>query len=135
MQTLTPGPVTATPALPPAEAAARFTARLAEATDPADVAAHLALGGDPGFVLVDTRSPEHYAQGHLPGAVNLPWATIDAATAAALPRERLLVTYCWGVACNASTKGAARLATLGFAVKELTGGITEWRRERHPVVR
>ncbi len=34
------------------------------------------LAGDPeGFVVIDARSPEAYAAGHIPGAVNAPWQT------------------------------------------------------------
>jgi hypothetical protein len=35
--------------------------------------------------------------------------------------------------CNASTKGAYKLARLGFRVKEPLGGIDWWRRDGHPV--
>jgi thiosulfate/3-mercaptopyruvate sulfurtransferase len=46
------------------------------------------LGGD--TVIVDTRDPEEYAAGHLPGAVNLDWlALVDADTRGLKPRERL----------------------------------------------
>lgn len=31
------------------------------------------LSGDPDVVIVDVRSPEKYAEGHIPGAINLPW--------------------------------------------------------------
>ncbi|WCO65641.1 rhodanese-like domain-containing protein [Iamia majanohamensis] len=122
------GPVTAVPAAPPADAARHFRARLAFETDPADLAAHLRDGPDD-VVVVDTRSPEAYAAGHLPGAVNLPHATIDAAALGALPPDALVVTYCWGPACNAATKGAARIAALGRAVKEMPGGIAAWTAE------
>ncbi|WP_349257890.1 rhodanese-like domain-containing protein [Iamia sp.] len=80
-----------------------------------------------------TRSPEAYAAGHIPGAVSLPHATIDAAALASLPARALLVTYCWGPACNAAAKGAARIAELGRPVKEMIGGIDAWRAEGFPV--
>ena len=47
----------------------------------------------------------------------------------------LLVTYCTGPACNAATKGAAALASLGFRVKEMLGGIEAWEREGYPIER
>jgi thiosulfate/3-mercaptopyruvate sulfurtransferase len=31
------------------------------------------LGSSPDVVIVDARAPDAYAQGHIPGAVNLPW--------------------------------------------------------------
>jgi len=46
-----------------------------------------------------------------------------------LPKDRVCVVYCWGVACNGSTKAAMRLSELGFRVKELVGGIEYWRKE------
>ena len=40
-----------------------------------------------------------------------------------------MVTYCCGPGCNSSTKAALRLASLGFRVKELIGGLEYWLRE------
>ena len=57
-------------------ALAHFSGRLAVETDAADVAAALA-DGPPDFVLVDARSRDAYARGHLPGAISLPHAEID----------------------------------------------------------
>jgi rhodanese-related sulfurtransferase len=108
-----------------------FAGRLAVETDVADVAAALAAGASD-FVLVDCRSAEAFAAGHLPGAISLPHRTIDAAAAAAL-QPGLVVTYCWGPACNAAVKGAARLTRLSRQVKEMLGGYDYWIREGHPV--
>jgi len=132
-QTVLPaGPVVAVPAADPATAARHFGSRLAVETDPADVAEQLAL--DPtAIVLVDTRSPEAYAEAHLPGAVSLHHPTITAEALAALPTDALVVTYCWSISCNAATKGAARIAALGRPVKEMIGGIGAWRSEGFPV--
>ena len=49
-----------------------------------------------------------------------------------LDRDALYVTYCDGIGCNASTKGALKLAELGFQVKELIGGIDWWKRDGYP---
>jgi len=119
------------PAADPAVAAAHFTARLALETDPDDLHTDLAAGVP--VVVVDARTPEAYAIGRLPGAINLPHRTIDAVTTSELPRDRLVVVYCAGPACNASTKGAAKLAALGFAVKELIGGLEHWQRSGYPL--
>ncbi|GAA5784929.1 rhodanese-like domain-containing protein [Chitiniphilus shinanonensis] len=81
------------------------------------------------IVVIDARSPSAYAQEHIPGAVNLPHRTMDTATTGALDREALYVSYCDGIGCNASTKGAYRLAQLGFKVKELIGGLDWWKRD------
>jgi len=124
-------PVTLVPAAGPADSVAHFESRLAFETDPSDVAAAFATGGDLGFVILDARSPEAYAAGHLPTAVNLPrpFAPEDVET---LP-PGLIVVYCWGNSCNGATKAAVELARLGRPVKELLGGFEYWVREGHPV--
>ncbi|MBX3285000.1 MAG: rhodanese-like domain-containing protein [Acidimicrobiales bacterium] len=112
----------------PPVAARHFSAKLAFETDPADVAAHLAAGST-SIVLVDARQPDGFAAARLPGAINLPHATIDEVSTAGLDPTLTYVTYCWGPACNASTKAAAALAGLGFRVKELIGGLSAWQAE------
>jgi rhodanese-related sulfurtransferase len=126
--TATPGPVTVVAPADPAVAERHFLDRLAFETDPADVAAQRRDAPDQ-IVLVDTRSAEAYTEAHIPGAVSLPHATIDAEALAALPPDALVVTYCWSTTCNASTKGAARIAGLGRPVKEMIGGIAAWEAE------
>jgi rhodanese-related sulfurtransferase len=85
------------------------------------------------IVVIDARSRAAYAAGHIPGAVNFPHREMNAATTAQLDRSKVYVVYCDGIGCNASTKGAYKLARLGFRVKELLGGIDWWRRDGHPV--
>ena len=131
METTTLRPVSRVTSVPAAAAplaARHFLARLSFETDPSDLHADL-RAGVAGLVVVDTRSPEAFAASHIPGAINLPHAAIDEVTAAGLDPVALYVTYCWGPACNASTKGAAALASLGFKVKELIGGLSAWQAE------
>jgi rhodanese-related sulfurtransferase len=121
-----------TPAGEPAAARAHFEAKLGFETDPSDV--KFDLDNAPGaFVLLDTRRPESYEKAHVPGALNLHYAKMDAKTTAHLPKDKTLVTYCTSLTCNASTKGAARLSALGFRVKEMLGGIEGWKAEGYPV--
>jgi rhodanese-related sulfurtransferase len=116
----------------PAVAAAHFASRLAVETDVSDVAAALE-SGRPGFVLLDSRSAESWAQGHVPGAVHLPGRQIADRAAGELDRSVPVVTYCWGPGCNGATRAALALATLGFRVREMIGGFEYWAREGLPV--
>ncbi len=121
------------PAAAPADALEHFSGRLAYEADCADVGADIAAGV-PGFVVVDCRSAEKFAAGHVPGAVNLPHRRITAeAVERLVPGDDLLITYCNGPHCNASTKGARRLAALGRRVKEMPGGMQGWQIENLPV--
>ena len=115
------------------DALSYFSHRLAFETDVADVAAALEAGGDPGFVLLDARSPRSYEAGHLPGArlLTRPFEADDVAALGDAP----LVVYCWGPACNGATKAARELAALGRPVREMIGGFEYWERDGHAVER
>lgn len=122
-------PVLRVPPASPAAAAAYFGASLAFHADVSDVAAALAADGDPGFVVLDSRSTASWDQGHIPGAVHLPTALIPGQAAALLDPAVPVVTYCWGPGCNGATRAALALAQLGFPVKEMLGGFEYWVRE------
>ena len=96
-------------------------------TDSWDLNAALKRGEN--VVVIDARSPEAYQEEHIPGAVNLPHRKMGEETTKHLDKAALFVTYCDGVGCNASTKGALRMAELGFRVKELIGGMDWWKRD------
>ncbi|MBC3190966.1 rhodanese-like domain-containing protein [Pseudonocardia sp. C8] len=48
-----------------------------------------------GAQLVEVLPADEYAEMHLPGAVNFPLKTLDAASAADLDHSRPVVVYCW----------------------------------------
>ncbi|MFF5084124.1 rhodanese-like domain-containing protein [Actinoplanes sp. NPDC000266] len=110
-------------------AAAFFAARLDFQTDVSDVRAGL---GD-GLVLIDSRSPAAWDQGHIPGAVHLPTAEIATRAAELLDPAVPVVTYCWGPGCNGATRAALALSLAGYSVKEMIGGIEYWIREGFPL--
>ncbi|MFD0028804.1 rhodanese-like domain-containing protein [Streptomyces sp. NPDC055059] len=126
---VTPNAVLRVPPASPAAAAAHFGASLAFHADVSDVASALAADGDPGFVVIDTRSTASWDQGHVPGAVHLPTALIAEQAGQLLDRTVPVVTYCWGPGCNGATRAALALAELGFQVKEMLGGFEYWARE------
>lgn len=118
----------------PAPGASRdfFQSMLAFHTDAWDVAEDL-RNGIADIVVIDARTTEYYQRGHIPGAISFPHRTMNEASTARLDRSKTYVTYCDGIGCNASTKGAYRLASLGFKVKELLGGLDFWLRDGHPI--
>lgn len=81
--------------------------------------------------VIDARSADAFAAEHIPGAINIPHRTMNAETTAAIDRASTIVTYCDGIGCNASTKGALNMTKLGFKVKELIGGLDWWKRDGH----
>ncbi len=113
------------PIAPPDEAAAHFASLLAFETDCWDVH-HALTTGTAEFVLLDVRSPELYAAGHVPGAVSLPHGRIVERNLARWPVTTPFVVYCAGPHCNGADKAALRLARLGRPVKKMIGGVTGW---------
>jgi rhodanese-related sulfurtransferase len=67
------------------------------------------------IVVIDARSRDAYIAGHIPGAVSFPHRDMNAETVAPFDRSKVYVVYCDGIGCNASTKGAYKLARLDFA--------------------
>jgi rhodanese-related sulfurtransferase len=126
-----PSAVTFTPPAPPSEAAEHYARKLSFETDCRDVREAM-KGGAPDFVLLDVRSPAAYAQGHVPGARNLPHAAITAERMMAWPHELLFVVYCAGPHCNGADKAALALARLGRPVKVMPGGMAGWADEGFP---
>ena len=84
--------------------------------------------GEP-IVIVDGRSADAFAIEHIPGAISLPHREISSNTTESLDKSKLYVCYCDGIGCNASTKTALKLLTLGFQVRELIGGLDWWKRD------
>ncbi|MDA1001164.1 MAG: rhodanese-like domain-containing protein [bacterium] len=104
-----------------------FSDKLENETDSWDL--KVALGAGEKIVIVDARARELFEREHIPGAINIPHAAMNPETTKALDKNALIVTYCDGIGCNASTKGALNMVRLGFRVKELMGGIEWWKRD------
>jgi rhodanese-related sulfurtransferase len=120
-----PNNVVETPFADPAETAAHYARRLSFETDCWDV--HDAMSRpDPGFVLLDVRSPALFAASHIPGAINLPHGKMTERKMAEWPADTLYVVYCAGPHCNGTDKAALRLGSLGRKVKVMIGGMTGW---------
>ncbi|WP_249977808.1 rhodanese-like domain-containing protein [Vreelandella olivaria] len=124
--------VLAFPPATPALMASAMYDKLCYHTDAWDVAQDLA-NGIADIVVVDTRSFAHYCAGHIPGAVSLPHREMTSERLAGLDNTLVYITYCDGIGCNGSTKGAWKLASAGLQVKELLGGLDFWRRDNHPI--
>lgn len=109
-----------------------FSHKLRFETDPSDVYAAWQSGS--GLVLVDSRGEDSWRQGRAANAVHLPTAMIAEKASELIPRDSLVVVYCWGPGCNGAAKAALEFARLGYQVKEMTGGFEYWAREGFPVL-
>jgi len=92
-----------------------------------------ALEKNPGkIVVLDTRTPDAFAEEHIPGAINIPEAKLDSRLKE-LSKNKDIVPYCWNITCHLATRVALRLAEKGFKVHELAGGIGTWKEQGNEV--
>lgn len=77
------------------------------------------------YILLDVRRPEEFAEGHIPGAINIPNESIGATTIAPLgEKDQLILVYCRSG--NRSKQAAEKLVMLGFTNIVEFGGILDW---------
>lgn len=93
----------------------------------------VAMDSGESVIVIDARASSAFELGHIPGALNIPHRQMSSESTVQLNKASLVVTYCDGIGCNASTKGALAMSKLGFRVKELMGGLDWWKRDGHPV--
>jgi rhodanese-related sulfurtransferase len=79
-----------------------------------------------GVVLLDVRPPDEFAQGHLPGAINIPTEELQKRLGE-LPRGRDIVAYCRGPYCMLSSDAVEALRASGFPARRLAAGFPEWK--------
>lgn len=82
---------------------------------------------DAGLVTVlDVRCEDEFAQGHVPGARNIPFAELDKRLSE-LPKDAEIVAYCRGPYCVYAYEAVAALRARGFSALRLEDGFPEWK--------
>lgn len=77
------------------------------------------------FVLLDVRTQEEYASGHIPGAICIPNETIGSEEIPELPdKDQLVLVYCRSG--NRSKQASQKLAEQGYTNVVEFGGINGW---------
>ncbi|WP_255469860.1 rhodanese-like domain-containing protein [Paracoccus sp. FO-3] len=76
--------------------------------------------------MLDVRPEEEFAQGHLPGARNIPYAELDQRLSE-LPEDTEIVAYCRGPYCVFAVEAVAALRARGFKAVRLEDGFPEWK--------
>ena len=90
----------------------------------AEEAANL-MESETGYIVLDVRTPEEYAERHIPGAINVPNETIGSTAPEQLPdREQMILIYCRSG--NRSKQAADKLVALGYTNIVEFGGISSW---------
>jgi rhodanese-related sulfurtransferase len=99
-----------------------FEAKMAFTTGPVELERMMKQGQ---LNVVDVRAAEDYAEGHVPGAVNLPkdkWHSLEG-----LRKDKTNVIYCYSQVCHLAAAAGLEFASKGYPVMELEGGFRSWK--------
>lgn len=78
-----------------------------------------------GYLIVDVRRPDEFAEGHIEGAINVPNEEIADEMPEKLPdKDQLLLVYCR--TGRRSKEASAKLAKIGYTNIHEIGGINTW---------
>jgi rhodanese-related sulfurtransferase len=112
-----------------AKAKKYFEAKMAFTTGPVELE-RMVQQGQP-VNIVDVRAAEDYAEGHIPGAVNLSKDRWDdpKELKARLRKDKVNVLYCYSHVCHLAATAAVEFAKKGYPVMELEGGWRWWKNE------
>jgi rhodanese-related sulfurtransferase len=85
------------------------------------------------FVIIDVRNaPPQVMKQKIAGALHIPLSQL-ADRLGEIPKDKMIVVYCWDVWCNMAAKAAVILLENGFDVLELSGGIAAWNTMNFPI--
>ena len=104
-----------------------------QAFENADVKAFAEYANNPDVQLVDVRTSEEFAEGHLEGALNM---DVKSSSFIQTAKEKLNAGKRVAVYCRSgrrSVDAANQLTSAGFSVVNLKGGIVAWKEAGMPV--
>jgi len=86
------------------------------------------------FKLVDVLEKSHYEKEHIKGAISIPLNEIEKRAPKLLKKDETIVVYCASFDCQASTKVAETLLSLGYKkVLDYKGGIQDYKEANLPL--
>lgn len=90
------------------------------------------LDDTPGAFILDVRTPQEYAAGHIPNSTLVPHTDIRA-RAAELPADKATPIFVYCRSGNRSTAASETLAELGYTnIVNMRGGFPDWARAGYP---
>ena len=84
------------------------------------------MDSEEGYIILDVRTPEEFAERHIEGAILIPDYEIgEKAESILTDKEQLILVYCRSG--RRSKNAANELATLGYTNIKEFGGINDWK--------
>ncbi len=81
----------------------------------------MAIEADQDYTILSIRQRKHFAEGHIPGAINIPWGKGMQEHFGQLPKGKKMVVYCYTGQTAGQTVAGLRM--LGFDAVSLNGGM------------
>ena len=86
------------------------------------------MDSESGYIILDTREQYEYDEGHIPGAILIPYGEIADLAEKELPdKDQLILVYCRSG--RRSKIAAEELVKLGYTNVKEFGGIIDWEYE------
>ena len=83
------------------------------------------MESETGYIVVDARTHDEFAQGHVPGAICIPVQEIGTTPPAELPdKDQMILIYCRSG--NRSVQAADKLVAMGYTNIVEFGGLAGW---------
>lgn len=83
------------------------------------------MDSESGYVILDVRTEQEYAQGHIPGAILIPdYEISEKAESVLTDKDQLILVYCRSG--RRSKNAAAQLEEMGYTRIREFGGILDW---------
>ena len=83
------------------------------------------MDSEEGYIILDVRTQEEYDEGHIPGAILIPYTQIaEKAEEVLTDKDQLILVYCRSG--RRSRIAAEALAELGYTNIKEFGGIIDW---------
>ena len=83
------------------------------------------MDSESGYVILDVRTEQEYAQGHIPGAILIPdYEISEKAESVLTDKDQLILVYCRSG--RRSKNAAAQLEDMGYTRIREFGGILDW---------
>ena len=86
------------------------------------------MDSESGYIIIDAREQDEYDEGHIPGAILIPYGEIADRAEKELPdKDQLILVYCRSG--RRSKIAAEELVKLGYTNVKEFGGIIDWQYE------
>jgi rhodanese-related sulfurtransferase len=88
-------------------------------------------------IILDARDASEYAEGHIPGSINIPYDRIPEyfdILNSEVPMDAKVVCYCRSLTCDFSDQLATELKIIGYRdVSVFSGGWDQWTAAGYPI--